>query len=175
MEPAKDVDVAAAIVLAIRVEMLDHAEVVALLDSEILHRSDVPGWMLEASLTTFAEQLVSALDTVSFAHPLLSDPASTLEALGYALQSGRVDPFAYAERACRFLAEDLPGRVLEAVADLDEDAYCAHDYNGVPQPEAVSRSAAALAAATPGLSRWSRLIRSLITTRVTPQIIRGAG
>jgi hypothetical protein len=162
MTAPNDPDRAAAVKLALHTGMLDRQGAVALVDRWIEITPEVPSWMLDASLAADEGKLFAALDAVSFAHPLLVDPAANVEALGYAFQSGHLSPERYARRVSGLLGDHLPAHVVDALMQLDEDAFCAHEDGGEPQPSKIARSAAALAAATPGTSTWSTLLRSLL-------------
>jgi hypothetical protein len=55
----------------------------------------------------------------------------------------------------------LPEDVKDAVYELEEDANCAHGYDGVPQPDRVARSIEVLAARLEAHSRWPSVLAGL--------------
>ncbi len=164
-----DRDLAALLMLSVESGALTLSEVIARVDVEIGQRADAPTWMLDASLAENPEDLARILDRASFAHPVLLDHATILEVLALAFGTGRITPEAFAKQVCGLALDDLPQATTGALADLEEEAFCAHEHNGVPQAGHVLKAAQRVAVASLGASQYSKQIESLRHHAAPPQ------
>jgi hypothetical protein len=116
---------------------LSSPEVFAWVDACVASCEAPPDWLLDASL---ARSPQDRLHHLRRAAP--SDPGVLL-ALGAAVVAhlrGRLAATALAHLGLRAAWDDqqLPPEVRAAVYDLDEEACCAHEYDGVSQPQRVT-------------------------------------
>jgi hypothetical protein len=85
-----------------------------------------------------------------------------LEAMERALDLGR-DPIAVARRIQKvYPYEEWPDELDQFLYDVYEEATCAHEHGGVPQPELVERALRALFPAARRSSAWRSPLDGLL-------------
>jgi hypothetical protein len=158
--PEPDRELAAALALAMRYAGTRLERITAVLDHEIAERSVVATWLIDASLLRWPEDLLHALREVAADHPLLTDPVAALETIVLGWEQG----LRSAERfvtLCWSIADDgeLPADLYDLIYDAEEEAHCAHETSGIPQPDRVERAVRRLLAAARGRSRWTAVLK----------------
>jgi hypothetical protein len=124
---------------------LSSAEVAAWVDSSVASCEEPPAWLLEASLARTPEDRL---------HHLREGMAGTIDGLLrldaglLAVERGRLEAAELAHFGLGLMWDDvhLPSDVRAALYDLDEEACCAHMFDGQPQPERVALAVQALRA-----------------------------
>ena len=136
--------VACALALA-EANALSSEEVSTWIDDQVSVRSTPPTWLLDASLARTPEDKLHYLRVAPGVEGASSDPLLSLQASVLAYRRGRVSVEDLAIQAL-YAAWDhrFPANLKDAVYELDEDANCAHAFNGHPQPERVAKSVALL-------------------------------
>ncbi len=138
---SEQVNEARAIVELASFGALSASDVAAWVDRTMLSMPSPPTWLIEASLARSPE------DRLHWLREAGPGEAPALARLGGALlacQRGRMSAYEVAHLGLRL---DLPPGVGAAVHELEEDACCAHEFDGVPQPERVDAALDALAGA----------------------------
>jgi hypothetical protein len=156
-----DPDLAALLWLLADSKALSHRAIVARVDAEISQRSAVPSWMLDVSLSAGPNELLRVLDRASFAHPMLQDPATTIETLSIGIDAGTVAAEDFAIRVCGLVTSELPGPVISALSELEEEALCCCMHGGVPVPALVAAAAREVSRVVRGISPLAERISSL--------------
>src|SRR5882672_6294373 len=144
MIDADERELAEALVVAIEAGLLTMAEAIRVVDREIVNRP-LPGrWLIEASLIGTPQDLLHVLHPVAHGHPLLHEVWPLLEAMERALSSG-ADPIRVARLITRVYPHDSwPAELSQPLYDVNEEATCAHEHGGVPQPQSVQNALLAL-------------------------------
>jgi len=154
-------DVAAALLASIEVGLLSASEAMKIVDREIEERPSPATWLIDASLALTPEDLLHILRGRAEGHPMLDDVWPLLEAMEKALDAG-IDPIDVACRIKRvYPYGDWPKELDQRLYDVYEEATCAHEHGGVPQPNVVSNALRALFAAARRSSSWCSVLDGL--------------
>ena len=137
-------ELAAALVVAIEAGLLTMAEAIRVVDREIVNRPSPGRWLIEASLIGTPQNPLHVLHPVAHGHPLLHELWPLLEAMERALSSG-ADPIKVARLIERVYPHGhWPAELSQTLYDVYEEATCAHEHGGVPQPQSVQKALLAL-------------------------------
>ena len=157
-----DRDIAAALVVSIDAGLLTAIDAVKVLDREIAARPSPDAWLIDASLTRTPEDLLHILRGKAEGHPMLDALWPLLEAMEKALDAG-IDPIAV---ACRiknvYPYGEWPGELDQLLYDVYEEATCAHEHGGVPEPKVVAAALRALFAAAKRSGSWCSVLDGLL-------------
>ncbi len=144
MIDADERELAAALVVAIEAGLLTIAEAIQVVDREILNRPSPGRWLIEASLIDTPQDLLHILRPVAHGHPLLHELWPLLEAMERSLSSG-ADPIKVARLIKSVYPHDSwPAELDQPLYDVYEEATCAHEHGGVPEPQSVQKALLAL-------------------------------
>ena len=164
-----DRDIAAALVLSMEVGLLAASDAMRVVDREIGARASPAAWFIEASLAKSPQDLLHVLRARAEGHPMLNDVWPLFEVMEKALDAG-VDPI---DVACRvkkvYPFGEWPREVDQHLYDVYEEATCAHEHGGVPQPELVEKALRALFAAARRSSSWRSALEGLLPERRAPE------
>jgi hypothetical protein len=137
-------DLAAALVVAIEAGLLSMAEAIRVVDRELTRRPSPGHWLIEASLIGTPQDLLHVLRPVADGHPLLGEIWPLLEAMERSLLSGG-DPIKVARLIERvYPYGSWPTELSQPLYDVYEEATCAHEHGGVPEPQSVQKALVAL-------------------------------
>jgi hypothetical protein len=158
-----DDDFAAVLAVAADAGVMPLSRLLAEVDAELAARPEAPMWLINTSLALSLPDAVRALREHVQEHPLFTDPVGRLEVVALAVEVG----LAAIERAsgeiCRLYPyAPLPPDLNALAYDVEEEAQCAHEHNGVPKPDRVDAAILALLRAARGRSAWSTAIEGVI-------------
>jgi hypothetical protein len=160
-----DRDIAAALVLSMEVGLFSAGDAMLVIDREIGARASPEPWFIEASLAKTPQDLLHVLRARAEGHPMLHDSWPLFEAMEKALDAG-IDPI---DVACRvkkiYPYGEWPREVDQYLYDVYEEATCAHEHGGVPQPEVVEKALRALFEAAKRSSSWRSVLDGLLPER----------
>lgn len=146
-----DAETAACVLVRVSSNAMSPPELSTWIDSQIAARDQPPTWLLDASLAPSAEDKIHHLRSVEGSAQVGADPLLQLEATYLALERQRIT----ASRALHLSWDhDLPPDLAAAIYELEEDASCAHAFDGVVQAERVTVSVAMLGARLSAHSEW---------------------
>jgi len=157
-----DRDIAAALVVSIDGGLLTPIDAVRVVDREIAARAAPDAWLIDASLTRTPEDLLRILRAKAGGHPMLDALWPLLEAMEKALDAG-IDPIAVACRIEKvYPYGEWPGELDQLLYDVYEEATCAHEHGGVPEPKVVAAALRALFAAAKRSGSWCSVLDGLL-------------
>jgi hypothetical protein len=158
---ADDRDIAAGLVVSVEVGLLSTKEAIRLVDREIATRSSPAAWLIAASLANTPEDLLHVLRETAESHPILDSLWPLLEAMERALDKG-VDPIAVACRIKKvYPYGEWPEELSQLLYDVYEEATCAHEHEGEPQPRLVENALRALFAEAKRHGSWCSVLDGL--------------
>jgi len=150
-----DAETAACVLVRVSSNAMSPPELSTWIDSQIAARDQPPTWLLDASLAPSAEDKIHHLRSVEGSAQVGADPLLQLEATYLALERQRITADMLASRALHLSWDhDLPPELAAAIYELEEDASCAHAFDGVVQAERVTVSVAMLGARLSAHSEW---------------------
>ena len=159
-----DTELAACVLALVGANALSSRELSEWIDRQIMLRPEPPRWLLDASLAVLTEDKLHHVRLVPSALETSLDPFLILHASLLAYKRGRTRSEHLASRALHTAWDHrLPDDLRDAIYELDEDATCAHDYDGISQPDRVARSVALLDARLAAQSKWRTLIEACVT------------
>ena len=159
MSALSETETAACLLALAHENALSTREVSDAIDTLLATLTEPPRWLLDASLAASPEDKLHHLRLAPDAAGLAADALLSLSASVMAYRRRRIDAHDLASRGLHAAWDDpLPEEVKDAVYELEEDANCAHDYAGVPQPDRVARSIDALASRLAAHGRWLSLL-----------------
>lgn len=139
-----DQGIAAALVVALEAALISREDAVRVVDREIAQRPSPDRWLVEASLATSTQDLVSILHGRAAGHPLLTEVWPLLAAMERSLARG-ADPVEVARQIQKvYPYGSWPAHLDRTLYDVYEEATCAHAYGGMPQPLRVANALHAL-------------------------------
>jgi hypothetical protein len=144
MIDADERELGAALVVAIEAGLLSMAEAIRVVDREIVHRPSPGRWLIEASLIGTPQDLLHVLHPVAQGHPLLHEIWPLMEAMERSLSRG-ADPIKVGRLIKRVYPHgSWPAELSQPLYDVYEEATCAHEHGGVPEPQSVEKALLAL-------------------------------
>ena len=147
-------DIAAALVVSIEVGLLSAGDAMKVVDREIAARASPDAWLIDASLASTPEDLLHVLRAKARGHPMLDDVWPLFEAMEKSLDAGG-DPVAVACRIKKvYPYGEWPQELDQRLYAVYEEATCAHEHGGVPQPKAVESALRELFADARRSSSW---------------------
>ena len=156
-----DRDLAAALVVSMEAGLISSGEALKIVDREIASRASPEAWLIEASLARTPQDLLHVVRARAEGHPMLTDVWVLFEAMEKALDAG-IDPVAVAYRIKKvYPFGSWPGELDQVLYDVYEEATCAHEHGGVPQPRIVESALRALFAAARRSSSWCSALERL--------------
>jgi hypothetical protein len=154
--------IAAVLLVAIRYGRVAFEVIVARIDQEIEGQASPPVWMLDASLARSEDDFRRVLVEYAGGHPVLTDEMACLEVLAAMRQRHGVAYHAVARLVLDLWSDGrMPPDLHHLASDVYEDAFCAHDHDGVPQPDRAAKAASAFLSAASGRTEWSHTIIDL--------------
>jgi hypothetical protein len=154
-------DLAAALLVAIDVGLLSADDAIRVIDREVAARTAPSPWLIDAALVKTPEDLLHILRENAVGHPMLEEVWPLFEAMERALTTG-ADPI---QVACRikkvYPYGQWPPERDRALYDVYEEATCAHEHGGIPQPASVSQALRALFDIAKRNRVWNSLERVL--------------
>jgi hypothetical protein len=137
-------DIAAALVVAIDVGLLSVGDAIRVIDREIAARATPSLWLIDSALAKTPEDLLHILRGEAEGHPMLTEVWPLFEAMEKALAK-EADPIQVARRITKIYPYGRwPPELDQPLSDVYEEATCAHEHGGIPQPESVRRALRAL-------------------------------
>jgi hypothetical protein len=161
--PIDDRATAAILLVAVRYGRVPIDTIVARIDAEIEREPSPAAWLIDASLAQSENGVRDVLSGHAADHPILSDEMACLDIL-----AAMRDRHGVAYHAVARLVLDLwsgarmPADLHALASDVYEDAFCAHDHDGIPQPELAAKAASAFLSAACGRTEWSPTIASVV-------------
>ena len=161
----EDDGIAAALVVGLEAALVSREEAIRIVDWEIERRPSPDLWLVEASLATSTQDLLSILRDRAAGHPLLTEVWPLLAAMERSLAGG-ADPLVVADQVKKVHPfGSWPRHLGRFFYDVYEEATCAHAHDGVPQPLRVANALQALFRAGRDRRPWQDLIERVLALK----------